>query len=114
MTTVGHSLIGLSFSALAMPFLDTPRAKVCLAFTCIALANLPDWPLPNWGHDAYRISHSLFMNSLILVSLAFVVSLIPLLRRAIHPWVAVFVCLAWLSHLLLDSFYRHGHGVAVF
>ena len=49
---MGHSLVGLSLATLAtLPRRSSKRqwfGGVCIF---VALANLPDWPIPNWGHD---------------------------------------------------------------
>jgi membrane-bound metal-dependent hydrolase YbcI (DUF457 family) len=83
------------------------------AFTLVATA--PDFPLPFWGHYSYRVSHSLFVN---LAVVAAVVGLLiaPRARRseASWRWVVAGGAAAWLSHLLLDSFYSHGHGIRIF
>ena len=67
MTPMGHSLIGLSFASLALSTSKNAtnhRWRNCgVALTFVALANLPDWPLPNWGHDRYDVSHSIFVNA---------------------------------------------------
>jgi hypothetical protein len=114
MTSVGHCLTGLSLAALVVPRSWERREKV-RAFAALALvANVPDLTLPFWGHFSYRVSHSLFVN-LVLVAVA-----VALLTRS-RAWrneagrrriVAAGVA-AWLSHLLLDSFYSHGQGIHI-
>ena len=58
--------MGLSLAAFAVPV--NGRASILnwrsfgIACAFVALANLPDWPLPNWGHDRHDISHSIFVN----------------------------------------------------
>ena len=84
----------------------------------VGIANLPDWPLPNWGHHRYDISHSLFVNvGLIIGAYVFVKSLRALKYNSkLIEWVYQsfsWLMLAWLSHLLLDSFYSHGLGVGI-
>ena len=115
MTPVGHCLTGLSFAALVVPrsWVRKERVTVFAAFTLVA--NAPDLPLPFWGHYDYRVSHSLFVN------LALVAGVVGLLigSRAWHSkaawrWVVAGGAAAWLSHLLLDSFYSHGYGIRLF
>jgi len=91
MTPIGHSLMGLSFAAFAVPvsgkasILNWRSFGIACAF--VALANLPDWPLPNWGHDRYDISHSVFVN-LGLIGLAIMLAKV--------------------------TFYNHGQGIGLF
>jgi hypothetical protein len=35
----------------------------------IALSLVPDYRIPNWGHDRYYISHSIFTNALLMLGL---------------------------------------------
>jgi membrane-bound metal-dependent hydrolase YbcI (DUF457 family) len=78
------------------------------------LANIPDLPLPHWGHRSYRVSHSLFVNSLFLIAVL-PAAFWPRARTAVGGWrVLAGGAAAWLSHLLLDSFYNHARGVAIF
>ena len=115
MTSVGHCLTGLSLAALVVPRSWERREKVAAFAAFTLVANAPDLPLPFWGHYSYRVSHSLFVN------LALIAVVAPLLlnsgaRRgeAAWRWVVAGGAAAWLSHLLLDSFYSHGHGIRIF
>jgi membrane-bound metal-dependent hydrolase YbcI (DUF457 family) len=83
------------------------------AFTLVATA--PDLPFPFWGHYSYRVSHSLFVN-LAVVAAVVGLLIVPRARRseAAWRWVVAGGAAAWLSHLLLDSFYSHGHGIRIF
>jgi membrane-bound metal-dependent hydrolase YbcI (DUF457 family) len=115
MTSVGHCLTGLSFAALVVPR-SWERRRKAVAFAAIVLvANVPDLPLPFWGHFDYRVSHSLFAN---LALLAVVVGLLISSRawrsEAAFRWVVAGGVAAWLSHFLLDSFYSHGYGIRIF
>jgi len=79
-------------------------------------ANVPDWPLPSWGHDRYDISHSLFVSLGAMALLGVVLALArrwigrPLPPRSVFAGIAV----AWLSHFALDGFYNHGRGIAIY
>ena len=112
---VGHSLLGFSLGALAIPR-SWPRRPKLLAFGVLALlAGGPDLPAPLWGHSRYLISHSLFVNLGLMVGVAAVAAASPRLRGAVGGWPLVCAgAAAWLSHLLLDSFYSHGKGVRIF
>ena len=117
MTPIGHSMMGLALAAFALPVESKPTDRILrtsgIAFAFVALANLPDWPLPGWGHDQYHVSHSLFVNGgLILIAIAAV----RILAR--KTWYGSWrflglAAMAWLSHLLLDSFYNHGRGIVI-
>lgn len=116
MSPVGHSIIGLSVAAIALPQAKSKSFSSRLSILCIfvALANLPDWPVPHWGHDRYDISHSVFVN-LALVTTAIVCWRVFDGMRTRFAMGAV--CLgasACLSHLLLDTFYQTGKGLAMF
>lgn len=81
----------------------------------VVLANLPDAPLPGWGHDRYLVSHSLFVNGAIIAVLMLGLSVWHVARDRIGGLqVMVGSAMAWLSHMLLDSFYNHGRGIAIF
>jgi len=115
MTIVGHVLTGTAIGTLAMPRKSSLGAKFAYLVVFIFLAELPDLPLPSWGHDIYYFSHSLFIN-LILIGLF---TILPLeredIRRRIGGWpVVAGGVAAWLSHLLLDTFYNHGEGLLMF
>jgi membrane-bound metal-dependent hydrolase YbcI (DUF457 family) len=115
MTSVGHCLTGLSLAALVVPRSWERREKV-RAFAALTLvASVPDLPLPFWGHFSYRVSHSLFVN---LALVAVVVALLMHSRawrsKAGGRWIVAGGAAAWLSHLLLDSFYSHGRGIRIF
>jgi len=108
MSPVGHTLIGLAFASVALPSVPGRKRKLAAAALFVALANLPDWPIPYWGHDRYFISHSLFVNLALIGILAF------FLRRQLPAKTIILGAGAWLSHLLLDSFYSHGQGIAIY
>ena len=113
MTTVGHSLTGISLAVLTLPGGRSRLWYLLVGHFYVMFANLPDFPLPGWGHNAYRVSHSIFVTML-LASLLGVLLLWPRFtehigRRVILAWSA-----AWLSHMPLDSLYNHGRGIAIF
>lgn len=113
MSPVGHSITGLAIAALALPA-GVKRTRLWLGGAAfIALANLPDWPLPGWGHDRYEISHSLFANLALIATGALIWRAIPAWRQALPARLILLAACAWLSHLLLDSFYNHGKGIGI-
>ena len=114
MSPVGHSLVGLAFAALAYPKNGGMKWRIGLPVAFIALASLPDWPIPNWGHDRYDISHSIFVNVALISIVVALYNLTPRLRSKIPKQCLWLGFAAWLSHLLLDSFYNHGRGVAIY
>ena len=115
MTYVGHTIAGVSIGVLCMPTSWSPLRKTILLFTFAFLSNFPDAPLPCWGHNRYAISHSVFITLLAAAILAGLLTLWRRGRRVIGGWpVIIGGILAWLSHLLLDSFYNHGKGIAIF
>jgi hypothetical protein len=123
MTLVGHMLTGTAIGVVAMPDYPRTRQKTIFLVVFALLATVPDWPFRNWGHAKYYVSHSLFINLLLISfiwTILFIVpriwkkfSLIPPIRAL--SW-QVLLCgsLAWMSHLLLDTFYNHKKGLAIF
>lgn len=114
MSPVGHSLVGLAFAAVAFPSIRSRKWKVVAAIAFVALASLPDWPLPNWGHDKYKVSHSIFVNVALISILIAAWFLISRVKAAIPLPVVLLGSGAWLSHLLLDTFYNHGIGLKIY
>jgi len=115
MTPVGHTLVGTALGILSLPAHTSPRYKLGYFAAFALLANLPDFPLPYWGHERYDLSHSLFVNLLLCVLAVAVCAWQPTVRQRVgNPAVFLTALLAWLSHLLLDAFYNHGRGVAIF
>ena len=115
MTQIGHSITGAALGILAMPATGRTRRKACVIVACVVLANVPDFPLSCWGHQRYDVSHSLFVN--LAAARVFVLPLLlcsRLRNRLGGRAVVVGGAAAWLSHLLLDTFYNHGHGLAMF
>ncbi len=115
MTQVGHVLTGAAIGVLCLPPHLSKRATGGYLVACALLANVPDFGFKNWGHDRYDISHSVFVNLLIILVLAAVLWLLPAVRARIGGGTIILGGVAsWLSHLLLDSFYNHGLGIAIF
>lgn len=115
MTFVGHSLTATALAILSLPAPASPRRVTAQILSFVVLANLPDAPVSGWGHVRYDISHSLFVTLLLLTLLASICVWRPQLRRRLGGWsVLAAGAAAWLSHLLLDSFYNHGRGIGIF
>ncbi|MEO0530228.1 MAG: metal-dependent hydrolase [Planctomycetota bacterium] len=111
MSPVGHSLVGLAIGSFAQRRRALPRRRIATGLLLVAVANLPDWPLPGWGHSAYHVSHSLLVNAALILSIGSVLLASRSHRSVIRCWGLCSV--AWLSHLLLDSMYGHGLGLAI-
>jgi hypothetical protein len=112
-TTIGHSLTGLSIAALTLPP-GRSRSWYVLASICfVAVANAPDFPFPGWGHSAYHISHSVFVTVLLSTLLALLLYW-PTFSERVGVRVIAAWSIAWLSHLPLDSMYAHGQGIAIY
>ncbi len=122
-----------------MPRYKSPWASTVFLCAFIAIANLPDWPLPGWGHSNYKVSHSIFVNLALIIICVLLLRIKwgrarfvrstgrrPEVGRAVPGNLAcpdfttvswgmiIGGAAAWLSHLLLDSFYNHGLGIAIF
>lgn len=105
--------MGLTIATVATPRDWSVRARVVTYATFVVLANAPDIPLANWGHHRYDISHSVFVTAVATALVALVVRLIASAGRI--PWQLYLAGVAaWYSHLLLDTTYNHGNGLAVF
>ncbi len=117
MSPVGHSLTGLAILAAVLPSrsLKRPLFLFGTASTFVLFANIPDLPLPNWGHDRYDISHSIFSTTLGVICLVCLYRawLNGKAKPQLHGHLIYFGAFAWYSHLLLDSFYNHGRGIGV-
>lgn len=116
MTQVGHVLVGGGMlGVLSTPREMSARARAAYFVALALLANVPDLPFRGWGHDAYHVSHSLFVNGLlILLSLAGLALWRARGGRRLDRRFVVGGVAAWLSHLLLDSMYSNGRGLAMF
>ena len=62
MTTIGHSLSGLSIAVLTLPRGRSLLWYVVAGHLFVFFANIPDYPFPGWGHEAYQVSHSIFLT----------------------------------------------------
>lgn len=114
MSPVGHSLVGASVGVLCMPGYRTSWAKAAFLGCFVVLANAPDLPFPGWGHDQYRISHSLFVTAAAIAVLVAVLACGRSVRATFGGTRTILGgSIAWLSHPVLDSFYNHGRGIAV-
>jgi hypothetical protein len=108
-------LTGLAIGVLFMPSRSSWRRKAATLAAYALLANAPDLPLPHWGHHEYAVSHSMFVNLSLIAAGAIALGAWGRLRRALGGARMAAICAAaWLSHLLLDSFYNHGGGIAVY
>lgn len=115
MTQVGHALTGVAIGVMCLPRKTSLRYKSIHFAAFIALSLVPDYRLPYWGHDRYYISHSIFTNLLLILLCILLLARFKNIRTKIGGWIVVISgAAAWLSHLLLDSFYNHGKGVAIF
>lgn len=114
MTFVGHSLLGASLAQATIPVGASWKQAVFIVNLYVLLAFFPDLPFPGWGHFRYHISHSLYVNLLLIVP-TLVICCYLRLRRGFpsYPLVAGGAA-AWLSHFLLDAIYNHDRGVAIF
>ena len=115
MTYVGHTIAGAAVGVLCEPRRGSLKRRLLHYAVFVLVANLPDLPVRYWGHDRYDISHSIVVASAVFAgaAIALVISRTALVK--IGGWRTYrFTAIAWLSHLILDSLYNHGHGVAIF
>jgi len=116
MTPIGHSIVGMAFGTACLPKQSSFTRKLGYISLFVILANIPDLPIPYWGHDRYFFSHSFFVN---LFLIGFIILILRFLSKCFHfpkvSWqIIVLGSLAILSHLLMDSFYNHGLGIPIF
>lgn len=112
MTTVGHTLTGLSIAVLSLPPGRSYRWYALTGACFIAFANVPDFPLPGWGHGSYAVSQSIFVTILLAgIFVSLFRSLGP--RTGVGGLVILAWSAAWLSHMVLDSMYAQGNGIAI-
>lgn len=115
MTHVGHGLTGVAIGILCLPRKASPARIFTHLLVFLNVANIPDWQFPGWGHERYLVSHSVWVN-LGLIGLAVLLTGgVPRVRKFLGGWPVILGgAVAWLSHLLLDMFYGHGRGLAMF
>ena len=115
MTYIGHTLTGLAVGAAVLPR-GMSRRRMAIGLAVFALlADIPDFPLPGWGHYEYRVSHSIFVNGgLIAIGLLGLSVLRMWKGLRVSKRVIVGGAAAWLSHFLLDSMYNHGCGIRIY
>jgi membrane-bound metal-dependent hydrolase YbcI (DUF457 family) len=115
MTQVGHILTGVACGVLSLPSSVSKTRCIIQLGVFVALANIPDIPLPYWGHARYDISHSMFVNLVVcLLVSAGVLWCRDVRDRVDDRRILGFGIAAWFSHLLFDTFYNHGHGIGIF
>lgn len=115
MTQIGHILVGATVGVLCKPQRISSKWLAVYLGAFILLANVPDLPFRNWGHDRYEASHSIFVSLLFIAVMVGILVLWRDTRDKVGGWgVLIGGAVAWLSHLLLDSFYNHGHGIAIY
>jgi len=105
MTSLGHTLVGASVGLLCLPALDKGSARFLFLVGMIAVASLPDWPIPGWGHYRLDISHSVIVNGGAMLGMSLFMrglagSAYKRYRLAIAGVLAV-----WGGHLLMDTLY---------
>ena len=106
-------MTGLSLAVLTLPPAQSSRWYLLTGLCFVFFANVPDFSLPGWGHDAYHVSHSVFVT-LLLASLLALLLLWTTFRVSVGRRVVVAWSAAWFSHMVLDSLYAHGRGIAIF
>lgn len=115
MTSFGHTMIGIACGSLMVPSTLNLRPKAALILLFAAAANVPDIEVQGWGHDRYYFSHSLFVNLGAMGLILAMWTVYCVLSRHERYWkIAAGLSCAWMSHLLLDSFYNHGAGIRIF
>jgi inner membrane protein len=116
LTSLGHVFTGAAIGILCLPGQSTSIRKAAHLGVFALLALIPDLELPGWGHGLeYSRSHSLFVTLALILIILLVFGWSGGIRRQIGGWgMLVGGSLAWLSHLLLDSLYNHGLGVAIY
>jgi membrane-bound metal-dependent hydrolase YbcI (DUF457 family) len=114
MTNVGHTTMGAAIGALCKPEGYSTHRSVAHYAAFMMLANAPDLGFENWGHDQYRVSHSILVNLALIATVVALLARVKDLRARVGGWpVVIGGAAAWLSHFLLDALYAHGRGVAL-
>jgi membrane-bound metal-dependent hydrolase YbcI (DUF457 family) len=114
MTPVGHSLTGATLFFIFRQY-PAGRTQPLAILAFIICANIPDLRIPYWGHHRYFVSHSIFVTLAAILILAILLAMVKAAcAKMPHPRILLGCALAWVSHLLLDSFYNHARGIAIF
>ena len=114
MTLIGHSLVGATLAILFTPSSHSGREKAIVIGAFIIMAYIPDLPVPGWGHWQYHISHSVFVNSVLMVLFVMILCYSKYVKNIGSYRIIIGALIAWSSHFLLDSLYNHGRGVGIF
>ena len=114
MTPVGHCTVGAAIAIATLPRQHSgKRAAVQIGVFAFA-AIIPDLQFPGWGHHPHFISHSLLVTLALIGAGCLLLALCQPARQRLGGWLAIGGgSMAWLSHLLLDSFYNHGLGIDI-
>lgn len=107
-------MTGLAIGCAVCPNGFSRRARALVLATFAVLANAPDAPLPSWGHSRYDLSHSLLVTSVLTGGAAAALLAVRRWTSGLPLALIGGGAVAWYSHLLLDTFYNHGKGVALF
>ena len=100
---------------LFVPKRCSTRKTILYLMSFAILANLPDLRVQGWGHGNYQMSHSAFVSLGLISVIAALLSFSRSVMTKIGGWRPIVGgTLAWLTHFLLDSFYNHGKGLAMF
>ncbi len=113
MTPIGHTLTGLAIGYLAVPRDAPPKQTAIMLGVFALLASAPDLPFPFWGHNDYRISHSLVTTTVGIVLIGGFLAFKYKGRPPFTPTMLLAGAIAWYSHILLDSLYNHAIGLEV-
>jgi hypothetical protein len=114
MTFVGHSLVGASLAQATIPAGATWKQWAFIVNLYVLLAFFPDLPFPGWGHFRYEVSHSLYVNLLLIVPAAAVICYLQSRKGVASYRLVAGGVVVWLSHFPLDAMYNHGRGVAIY
>ncbi len=114
MTIVGHSLVGATLAVLFSPADLYERKKAIIIGAYLFAAYIPDLPLPGWGHWQYHISHSVFVNLLLILPTVMILSYLKYAKNIGSYAVIMGLPIVWLSHFVLDSIYNHGQGIGIY
>lgn len=107
--------MGTAIGLFCLPQGASARWKVGYFVAFLVLPNIPDLPYAHWGHQRYDISHSLFVNLLLCLIMVVLLRWHQNIRHFIGGGKVLGAAVAaWVSHVVLDSLYNHGHGVAIF